>query len=306
MMARCSTRHSGPTRRDPAAGDCSLGGLRRALAVRAALFRRRRAGGHLGVPRHVRARVRARRPASPRLPLPLTGGHDMMVNLLVRGMLVGALAGLLVLLFAEIFGEPQVDLAIAFEEQSAAAEHEHAAAPSAAEPAAGHSHDAEEELVSRGVQSTVGLGTAVSCLWRRHRRPVRAGLRRGLRPDRHPKSAGHGRSSGALGFVAVYLVPALKYPANPPAVGNPDSSACAPASICSCWCARWSPSRSRRGCGGASFPARAHGTARCWRRASISCWCASPCSSCRASTRCRTTSRRCCCGTSASPRSACR
>ena len=30
-------------------------------------------------------------------------------------------------------------------------------------------------------------------------------------------------SLAASGFVAVYLVPYLKYPANPPAVGNPDT-----------------------------------------------------------------------------------
>ncbi len=39
----------------------------------------------------------------------------MVGNLLLRGMLVGVLAGLLAFGFARIFGEPQVDRAIAFE-----------------------------------------------------------------------------------------------------------------------------------------------------------------------------------------------
>ena len=148
----------------------------------------------------------------------------MMVNLLVRGMLVGAISGVLVLLFAEIFGEPQVDRAIAFEEQSAAAEHEHGmAGPSGVEAAGGHSHEAEEELVSRGVQSTVGLGTAVIAY---------GAAIGGLFALTFAAIYGRLGSLGpqataallaAIGFVAVYLVPALKYPPSPPAVGNPDT-----------------------------------------------------------------------------------
>ena len=41
----------------------------------------------------------------------------MVGALLLRGMLVGVVAGLLAFGFAEIFGEPQVEHAIAFEEQ---------------------------------------------------------------------------------------------------------------------------------------------------------------------------------------------
>ena len=145
----------------------------------------------------------------------------MVVNLLVRGMLAGALAGLLVLVFAEIFGEPQVDLAIAFEAQSAAAEH--AAEPAVAEPTAAHSHDAEEELVSRGVQSTVGLATAVIAYG-----AAIGGLFALAFAAAYGRIGSLGPQATAgllalLGFVAVYLVPAIKYPGNPPAVGNPDT-----------------------------------------------------------------------------------
>ena len=69
----------------------------------------------------------------------------MVRTLLVRGMLVGILAGLMAFAFAEIFGEPQVNLAIGFEE------HIHQMAGEAPEP----------ELVSRNVQSTVGLLTGM-------------------------------------------------------------------------------------------------------------------------------------------------
>ena len=45
----------------------------------------------------------------------------MVGSLLVRGMLVGIIAGLLAFGFARVFGEPPVDHAIAFEEQQAIA-----------------------------------------------------------------------------------------------------------------------------------------------------------------------------------------
>ncbi|HML27733.1 MAG TPA: CbtA family protein, partial [Hyphomicrobium sp.] len=64
-----------------------------------------------------------------------------MANLLLRGMLAGLLAGFLAFGFATVFGEPQVDRAIGFEEQMAKAR-----------------GDAEEpEIVSRAVQASIGL-----------------------------------------------------------------------------------------------------------------------------------------------------
>ena len=84
----------------------------------------------------------------------------MMGSLLLRGMLAGAFAGLLVLVFATIFGEPQVNLAIALEEQAAAAGHEHAAA--AVEPA-GHSHGEEELVLAREVPvDRAGVGVELA------------------------------------------------------------------------------------------------------------------------------------------------
>ncbi|HEV7452379.1 MAG TPA: CbtA family protein [Pseudonocardiaceae bacterium] len=69
----------------------------------------------------------------------------MMRTLLVRGMLSGLVAGLLALVFAYIFGEPPVSSAIDLESAAQAAT----------------SETPEPELVSRTVQSTIGLATAI-------------------------------------------------------------------------------------------------------------------------------------------------
>ena len=127
--------------------------------------------------------------------------------LLVRGMLAGLVAGLLYAIFAFVFGEPQVDSAIAFEDKVAAAAGE---APG-------------EELVSRGVQSTIGLTVAA----------VVFGLAIGgifalvyaLAQGRVGRLGPRGTSAvlAVLGFLTVYAVPYLKYPANPPASSIDDT-----------------------------------------------------------------------------------
>lgn len=122
-------------------------------------------------------------------------------------MLAGLAAGLIYAVFAFVVGEPQVDGAIAFEDQVAAAAGE---APG-------------EELVSRGVQSTIGLafaavvyGVAIGGLFALVFAVAQGRLGR-LRP----------RATAAvvalLGFLAVYAVPFLKYPANPPASSLDDT-----------------------------------------------------------------------------------
>src|SRR6478735_367333 len=94
----------------------------------------------------------------------------MMRALLIRGMLVGILAGVLAFGVAKIFGEPQVDRAIAFEEQMDAAK---AAAETQTKESAttnmtmagghdmSHADAAEPELVSRTTQAGIGLLTGV-------------------------------------------------------------------------------------------------------------------------------------------------
>jgi hypothetical protein len=133
----------------------------------------------------------------------------MVRALLVRGVLAGALGGLLAFGFAWVFGEPQVDLAIGFEQ------HVRAAAGQAPEP----------ELVSRAVQSTAGLLIGIL---------VYGGALGGIFSLVFAFAYGRlGRLSArataamlaAIGFGALVLVPQLKYPANPPSVGEPETIA---------------------------------------------------------------------------------
>ncbi|MEU9203479.1 CbtA family protein [Streptomyces sp. NPDC048332] len=126
--------------------------------------------------------------------------------LLVRGMLAGLVAGAFALAVAYFLGESRVDAAIALEE------------------AHSHSHDhGGEELVSRGMQATGGLATGVLVFG------VAVGGIAALvfcyalgRLGRFGPRATAALIAGAA-LLTVYIVPFLKYPANPPAVGNPDT-----------------------------------------------------------------------------------
>jgi hypothetical protein len=131
----------------------------------------------------------------------------MVGKLLVRGMLAGVVAGLLTFTFARIVGEPQVDQAISFEEKAAAARGE---VP-------------EPEIVSRETQASIGLLTGV----------VTYGAAFGGLFSLVFAYA-YGRVGAlsvralsawlALGaFIALVIVPNIKYPANPPSIGDPDT-----------------------------------------------------------------------------------
>ncbi|MFJ5833522.1 CbtA family protein [Streptomyces sp. NPDC093089] len=142
--------------------------------------------------------------------------------LLVRGMLAGLIAGLFAFAVAYVVGEPPVDGAIAVEEAQAAHEASGAHAGHGGGAATGEAAE-EEEAVSRGVQSTLGLATGVLVYG------VALG---GIAALAFSFALGRvGRFSprataalvGAAAFTTVYLVPFLKYPATPPAVGNPDT-----------------------------------------------------------------------------------
>lgn len=143
----------------------------------------------------------------------------MTGKLLLRGMLVGVLAGLLAFGFARLFGEPEVDRAIAFEEQMSAMHEAEEAAANGGMAA----HDHEEELVSREVQAGIGLLTGVV---------VYSAAMGGLfalvfayRLGRSGRLSPRALSAllALAAFVTLYLVPSLKYPANPPSVGDPES-----------------------------------------------------------------------------------
>lgn len=143
----------------------------------------------------------------------------MVGSLLLRGMLVGVLAGLLAFGFARIFGEPQVDRAIALE-GTLGHSHEHG---DHAEAATAGGEAEEPELVSRETQAGLGLLTGAV---------VYSAVIGGLFALVFAFTYGRvgrldARATAALlalaAFIALVVVPGLKYPANPPAVGNPDT-----------------------------------------------------------------------------------
>lgn len=131
------------------------------------------------------------------------------VDLLRRGLGAGLLGGLLAGVVAAVAAEHWVDRAIAFERARAGA--------------AGH----ETELVSRAWQSTAGLltattlaGVALGGVFAL----VLAGALGRVRVDGRAMAPRPLASLlAAAGFVAVTLVPWLRYPADPPGVGQPDT-----------------------------------------------------------------------------------
>jgi len=130
-----------------------------------------------------------------------------MRDLLWRGLLAGLLAGMFALGFAELVGEPQVGQAITFE-----------------------AHQNQQEgnprapvVVTRTVQKTVGLALAVVAIGTGF-----GGLFAIAFAIAYGRIGLLGPRATALvvalgGFFALYLVPFLKYPANPPSVGHADT-----------------------------------------------------------------------------------
>ena len=133
----------------------------------------------------------------------------MVGRLLLRGMFAGLIAGVLAFAVAYVLGEPELDYAIGLEEQRAIA--------------AGETPLDNPEIVSRAVQSTAGLATGILIYGAAiggifalvfafvHGRVTRLGA----------------RADAALlamaAWVAVVLVPQMKYGPNPPAVGSAET-----------------------------------------------------------------------------------
>ena len=141
----------------------------------------------------------------------------MEKRLILRGVLAGAVAGLLAFVFARIFAEPLIGRAIDYESGRDAA-------VAALDRAAGTAvPDEGPELFSRGVQANLGIGVGM----------VLFGMAMGaLLAVVHAVCVGRvgrlrPRTLALLvalgGFLGIYLVPFLKYPANPPSIGHPDT-----------------------------------------------------------------------------------
>jgi predicted cobalt transporter CbtA len=131
----------------------------------------------------------------------------MEKHIIGRGLVAGALAGVIAFVFARIFVEPVIDRAIGFEDGVGAA---HEAMHG------GHEHGAE--VFTRGVQANIGLGFGV----------IEFSVAMGalfavvfaVAYGRVGNVSARGLSLYVAGgmLLSLYVVPALKYPANPPAV----------------------------------------------------------------------------------------
>ena len=132
----------------------------------------------------------------------------MLRNLLVCGLVAGLCAGLVSTGFASLAGEPAIDAAIAYEDAHAPAGHDAAAAP---------------VPVSRALQKTGGLLTALAV------DGVALGgifalvfaFAYGRVGRASPRATAYWLAGAA--FVVLFVVPFVKYPANPPSVGHPDT-----------------------------------------------------------------------------------
>jgi hypothetical protein len=135
-------------------------------------------------------------------------------SFVARGALAGAVGGLLAFVFARIFAEPLIQQAIDYESGRDQAQ-------AVLDRAAGLSPvDQDPEIFSRTLQANLGIGAGVVVFGIAMGALVAVvhvvllGRVGGLRP----------RSLALLvaggGFLGIYLVPFLKYPANPPAIGH--------------------------------------------------------------------------------------
>lgn len=147
----------------------------------------------------------------------------MTSALLLRGMLAGVLAGFLSFCFASLVTEPLIEQAIALESGAVADAHHSPANAAAADLIAPvHVHDHGTE-VDRHTQSGAGLltglvvlGAAVGGLFAL----VYAFCIGRVGPTDTRQLA---LRIAAAGFISLVLIPALKYPANPPGVGSADT-----------------------------------------------------------------------------------
>lgn len=135
-------------------------------------------------------------------------------TVLSRALAAGAIAAILFGGYLYLVVEPTIDDAIALEEQVAAEPHEH-------ESNAAHPHG-EEAMFTRSEQ--VGGGVAAGAIYALILALVLGTVYAALR-HRLPGGSDLARAAwlAAVSFGAVALVPALKYPPNPPAVGDPDT-----------------------------------------------------------------------------------
>jgi Probable cobalt transporter subunit (CbtA) len=138
----------------------------------------------------------------------------MEIRIIGRGALAGVIAGVLGFIFARIFAEPVINQAINYEsgrDSWLAQLNKAAGRPVVADG---------PEIFSRTIQSSVGIATGIIAFSAAMGALVAVAY-----------LCLHGRFKvrprnlvwmiAAFGFFGVYLLPFVKYPANPPAIGHP-------------------------------------------------------------------------------------
>lgn len=138
----------------------------------------------------------------------------MEIRLILRGAVSGVIAGIVGFVFAWIFAEPQIDKAIDYEsgrDDILGKLNEAAGLP--VEPDG-------PEIFSRTIQSTIGIATGVIAFSAAMGALVAVAYvvlhgRVRIRPRNLAWAI------AGFGFLGVYLLPFVKYPANPPAIGHP-------------------------------------------------------------------------------------
>jgi predicted cobalt transporter CbtA len=136
-----------------------------------------------------------------------------LLRTLRHGATAGAAAGAVTGAFAYLLAEPLMDRAVRLE--SARTDAEHARAAAAGLPVEHHvdvfsRHTQHLGLLVAALGTGIALGVLLSVLF--------AVLHR--RQDQ-PEGWRNSLALGASAFFGVYLVPFLRYPANPPGVGDP-------------------------------------------------------------------------------------
>ena len=141
----------------------------------------------------------------------------MEKKLILRGVLAGAVGGLLAFVFARIFAEPQIQQAIDYETGRDAVQ---ATLDKAAGLAVEHAH---ADVFSRTVQANVGLGIglvffgmALGAMF-----AVAYTVCLGRVGNLRPRTLA--LLVAGAGFLGLYLVPFIKYPSNPPSIGHPET-----------------------------------------------------------------------------------
>ena len=142
----------------------------------------------------------------------------MEQRFVLRGFAAGALGGLLAFVFGRALAEPLIQRAIDYASGQEAVENglRRAAGLATAAP--------DPELFSRTLQRNLGFGVGMVLFG-----IAMGGLSavayvlvtRAMRPTVRPRTVA--LAVAACGFAGMFLLPFLKYPANPPGIGHPDT-----------------------------------------------------------------------------------